>query len=65
MKAWIEGWKEIDQVQSELRRRRIRSANVVEAILALDGAFRAVRKLHPKRLTSGLVEFHQILATSK
>ena len=65
LKRWLSGWKEVDKVQEALRKSRIRKSNTADAILALDDAFRSALWRSPKRCSSGLVEFHEILAKSR
>lgn len=65
MRAWVENWKEIGPLVEALRIKEIRSADLEEAILSMDDAFRSATFLSPASKTSGLVEFHAILARSK
>lgn len=61
---WIDNWKAIDQVQQELRVERLRKTVTSDSIAAFDSAFESARKAIPLRTTSGLVEFHRLLAKS-
>ena len=65
MRAWVNGWKETGEVLEKLRREEIRNSNLAETILSLNDAFRSALWLSPAEPTSGLVEFHKILAKSR
>ena len=65
LKVWLDNWKEVDKVQTELRKSRIRNSKTADSILALDVAFRSALWRSPKRQSSGLIEFHKILDKSR
>lgn len=65
MRTWVNNWKETGEIMEKLRREKIRNANLEDAILALDGAFRSALWLSPNLPTSGMIEFHKILSKSK
>jgi hypothetical protein len=52
-------------VLEKLRREAIRHSNLAETILSLNDASESALLLYPPQPTSGLVEFHKILAKSK
>lgn len=64
-RAWVNGWKETGEVLEKLRREEIRNSNLADSIEVFDNAFRSALWLNPAGKTSGLVEFHKILAKSK
>ncbi len=65
MRAWVQGWKETGEVLEKLRREQIRNSNLAETIRQFDDAFRSALWLSGAEPTSGLVEFHKILAKSR
>ncbi len=65
MRVWVNNWKEAGKVMEELRRDEIRNSNLAESIGLFDLAFRSAISLNPPLPTSGLVEFHRILAKTK
>ncbi|MGI9056738.1 MAG: hypothetical protein ACR2F2_13165 [Pyrinomonadaceae bacterium] len=65
LREFVERWKETGKFLESLRREEIRNANLSETILALNDAFLSALWLSPTKPTSGLVEFHKILAKSK
>ncbi|CAN5868215.1 hypothetical protein BH20ACI4_BH20ACI4_34070 [soil metagenome] len=65
LREFVERWKETGKLLESLRREEIRNANLSETILALNDAFLSALWLSPNKPTSGLVEFHKILAKSK
>ena len=65
MRQWVSNWKETGEFLEKLRREEIRHANLAESIGIFDDAFRSAFWLNQAEKTSGLVEFHRILAKSK
>lgn len=65
LREYVDRWKETGKVLESLRREEIRNANLSETILSLNDAFLSALRLSPNKPTSGLVEFHKILAKSK
>lgn len=65
LRSWVLGWKEVDAVQAQLRRRAVRDAKTSDSIKAFNLAFRSAMLRSAKRTTSGLVEFHKIMVNSK
>lgn len=65
LRAWVNGWKEAGEMLEKLRREEIRSSNPAETISLFDDAFRSALWLSSAEPTSGLVEFHKILAKSR
>lgn len=65
MRAWVNGWKQAGEMLEKLRREEICSSNLAETISLFDDAFRSALWLSPTESTSGLVEFHKILAKSR
>lgn len=65
MRAWVNNWKETGKVLEKLRREEIRNSNLAETIGVFDDAFRSALWLYPAEKTSGLIEFHKILAKSR
>jgi hypothetical protein len=58
-KAWVEGWKAAGARLQDLRRRRLQSLTtreVQQAMVAFDGAFKAIQRRRKGRRSSGLVE---------
>lgn len=65
IRSWIRSWAEVDAVQQQLRRERLRYVKTKDSIAALNMAFQAALRRDQKRTNSGLVEFHRLLANSK
>lgn len=65
LREFVERWKETGKFLESLRREQIRNANLSETIFTLNDAFLSALWLSPNKPTSGLVEFHKILAKSK
>lgn len=65
MKDWVENWKRVGPILEELRLKDIHEGNLENSIRAFDLAFRSALWLHPAEPTSGLIEFHRILAKSR
>jgi hypothetical protein len=65
MKAWVDNWKTLGPILEKLKREESKSANLEETILAMDSAFRSAIYLSPPKKTSGLVDFHLIMAKSR
>jgi hypothetical protein len=61
LRAWVEGWKETGKVLEKLRRDKIRAADTVASIQALDSAYRAAIRNRATNQTSGLIEFHRLM----
>lgn len=64
MRGWVSLWKETGKALELLRREEIRNSKLEETILALDDAFHSALFLSSNKKTSGLIEFHEILARS-
>ena len=62
LRIWVKGWNETGLVLEQLRRNEIRSSKLSETIPLFDNAFRSAIWLHQAEPTSGLVEFHRLLA---
>ena len=65
LRQYVNRWKETGEFLEKLRREEIRSSNLIESIGVFDDAFRSALWLNQAKKTSGLVEFHRILAKSK
>ena len=65
LREYVRRRKETGEFLEKLRREEIRSSNLAEAIGIFDEAFRSALWLRPAEKTSGLVEFHRILAKSR
>ena len=65
LREYVNRWKETGEFLEKLRREEIRNSNPVKTIGAFNDAFRSALWLNPAEKTSGLVEFHKILAKSK
>lgn len=65
LKEYVNRWKKTGELLEKLRREDIRKANLEQSILAFDGVFESALFLQPNKKTSGLVEFHKILAKSR
>ncbi len=65
LRRWVKNWNETGKVLEHLRRKEIRSSNLSETIPLFDEAFRSAIWLHKAEPTSGLVEFHRLLAKTK
>lgn len=65
LREYVNRWKETGEFLEKLRREEIRNSNLAEAIGIFDDAFRSALWLEPAEPTSGLVEFHKILAKSR
>ncbi|MGI9034521.1 MAG: hypothetical protein ACR2GD_00650 [Pyrinomonadaceae bacterium] len=65
MREYVNRWRETGEFLEKLRREEIRNSNLAETIGVFDDAFRSALWLKPAEKTSGLVEFHKILAKSK
>ncbi len=65
MREWVNSWKETANVLEKLRREEIRNTKISEAIPVFDDALRSALWLRPAEPTSGLVEFHRLLAKTK
>ena len=65
MRTWVNNWKETGKFLERLRREEIRNSNLEETIGVFDDAFRSALWLYPAEKTSGLIEFHKILAKSR
>ena len=65
MREWVRLWKETGKALEIIRRKEMRNSKLEETIEALDKAFKSALLLAPNSTTSGLVEFHRILAKSQ
>ena len=65
MRDWVDNWKKAGKAMETLRRKEIRSAKLAETIPLFDGALRSALWLSPAKPTSGLVEFHILLAKTR
>lgn len=65
MRDWVNNWKETAKVLDKLRREEIRHANLAESIPVFDDALRSALWLRSAEPTSGLVEFHRLLAKTR
>lgn len=65
LREYVNRWKETGEFLEKLRREEIRNSNLSETISVFDDAFRSALWLHPAEKTSGLIEFHRILAKSR
>jgi hypothetical protein len=65
LREYVERWKETGEFLEKLRRKEIREADLAESIQIFDDAFRSALWLSPVEKSSGLVEFHKILARSR
>lgn len=65
LREYVNRWKETGKFLEKLRREKIRSSNLEETIPVFDDAFRSALWLYPAEKTSGLIEFHRILAKSR
>jgi len=65
MRDWVINWKETGKVLEKLRREEIRNANLAESLPAFNDALRSALWLRPAEPSSGLVEFHRLLAKTK
>lgn len=65
LREYVNRWKETAKFLENLRREEIRSSDLAESIGVFDNAFRSAIWLDPAGKTSGLIEFHKILAKSK
>lgn len=61
-KKYVERWKETHEFLENLRRENIRRSNVEDSICAFEDVFLASLELSANKPTSGLTEFHKILA---
>ena len=64
MREWVNTWKKTGKLLEEIRRKEIRTSNLEQTILALNNAFLSAIWLEKPKKSSGLVEFHKILAKS-
>lgn len=65
LREYVNRWRETGEFLEKLRREEIRNSNLAEMIGVFDDAFRSALWLKSAEKTSGLVEFHKILAKSK
>jgi hypothetical protein len=65
MREYVKRWTETGAILEKLRREEIRSAKLEDAISIFDDAFRSALWLNPAEKTSGLIEFHKIMAKSR
>ena len=65
LRQYVNRWKETGEFLENLRREEIRNSNLIESIGVFDDAFRSALWLNQAKKTSGLVEFHRLLAKSK
>lgn len=65
MREWVNNWKETGRLLEKLRRAEIRNANLAESLSVFDDALRSALWLNPPEATSGLVEFHRLLAKTR
>lgn len=62
LKRYVERWKETGEFLENLRRDDIRKSNLEDSIYAFEDVFLASLNLSVNKPTSGLIEFHRILA---
>ena len=62
LRRYVERWKETGEMLENLRRNDIRRSNLEDSICAFEDVFLASLNLSANKPTSGLVEFHKILA---
>jgi hypothetical protein len=65
LKEYVNRWKETGKFLEKLRREEICNSNLEQSIIAFQGVFESALFLQPNKKTSGLVEFHKVLAKSK
>lgn len=65
MREWVKNWKETGEILEKLRHENIRNSDLEQTIIALSDVFESALFLQPNKTTSGLVEFHKILAKSR
>ena len=65
LRRYVHRWKETGEFLEKLRREEIRNSNPADSIGVFDDAFRSALWMNQAEKTSGLVEFHRILAKSK
>ena len=65
MGDWVNNWKETGKLLESLRREEIRNANLSEVLPIFDDALRSALWLSPAKSSSGLVEFHRLLAKTR
>jgi hypothetical protein len=65
LRRWVKGWDETGKFLEELRRKEIRDSNLAEIIPLFDEAFRSALWLRKAESTSGLVEFHKLMAKTR
>src|SRR5881397_3637887 len=65
LREWVENWKTTGPFLEELRREKIRNSDIRTVLPLFDGALRSALWRNPARPTSGLVQFHRILAKTR
>ena len=65
MREYVRRWKETGAFLEKLRREEMQRSNLAESIAAFDAAFHSALYLSSPEKTSGLIEFHQLLAKTR
>ncbi len=62
LSLYVERWKRTGAILENMRQNDIRDSNLEDSLAAFEEVFLVSLNLSPNKMTSGLVEFHKILA---
>jgi hypothetical protein len=65
VREYLKRWKKTGEILKQIEMEEFRRLNLAETILSFESASRSALQMYPPKPTSGLIEFHKLMAKTK